>query len=798
MTPFQLIKEKSTEQIRRIAYVAVAALSTLFSLILLFVPFCIYKNLDPTSEIIKRNKLTPWSAISLLGNEDALVDGIAYVGLIVFLLWLAFIIVIGMMAIKLLFNFGDQEEKLQKSAKTILVTNTILTGAYFLGGFIFNLVNQAGGGQTSMANNVTPFILSLGLDAAFAFYLGIIRTPEEKSEAEQHLLSKRKQLNKQKGILFLFTLLLLACAMLSFFTNIITVTFHNPLMSQLDFSMNGADIIKDYPSMEGGGQTLAFVLLLVLSVVLTLFFLSLVSLLSKSTTFFRFSIASIVTSCFGAFLIGMYGKYYDIIEALNFDMVNSLIHSQLGDLLSFNANDFSVTSDSFYFFLLAVLLLGVLIVFRPYSKGIVLAKELDPDTNKLVASIDLAEVKLDRVDEDEKENEPVPAPTVMAGNGMGMGNEEVLFADPCPAFSEIDGRAETQLLETENKKNSALFQNPTLPKLVQFIVEYARNSRLHLFYTAEDIAAFIAGLGMSKLTILQGMSGTGKTSLPKIFTEALFSKCEIVEVESSWRDKNELLGYYNEFSKTYTPKKFTQALYKARLNPDTLTFIVLDEMNLSRIEYYFSDFLSLMENEPDKREIKLLNVGLYQKKNGRKISYRGLTDGHTIKIPPNVWFIGTANRDESTFEISDKVYDRAHTMNFNKRAKTVRAYNEALAQQFIPASVFENLLNAAKKTVDFNVDNYPLIAEVEKLLAPYNISFGNRIALQIENFVSIYCACFTPTEDTIHDAVERILLSKLVSKLELKSIDDKEELAAAFEHLGLPRCAEFVSKLNED
>jgi hypothetical protein len=177
MTPFQLIKEKNTEQIRRIAYVAVAALSTLFSLILLFVPFCIYKNLDPTSEIIKRNKLTPWSAISLLGNEDALVDGIAYVGLIVFLLWLAFIIVIGMMAIKLLFNFGDKEEKLQKSAKTILATNTILTGAYFLGGFIFNLVNQADGGQTSMANNVTPFILSLGLDAAFAFYLGIIRTP---------------------------------------------------------------------------------------------------------------------------------------------------------------------------------------------------------------------------------------------------------------------------------------------------------------------------------------------------------------------------------------------------------------------------------------------------------------------------------------------------------------------------------------------------------------------------------------------------------------------------------------------
>ena len=802
MTPFQMIRERSTDQVRRFAYIVAAALSTLIGLALLFVPFCVYKNLDATSEDLVHNNLTPWSAISLLKNDAALVDGIAYVGLAILVLWFAFIIAIGIMAIKMLFNFGNKEEKLQSSAKNILATNTVLTGLYFLGSFVFNLINRTNGGQTSSANNIAPFILCLILDGIFAFYLGILRDPDQESEKETTLSIKRKQLSKQKGVLFLFTVVLLACALLAFFSNIIAVTFIDEGMADFNFSMNGAEIIKDYPAMEGGGQTLAFVLLFVLTLVLTLFFLTLVSLLSKSTVFFRFAISSIVTSCFGAFLIGMYGKYYDIIEKLNMDMINALIAERYGGILSFAPSDFTVTSSSFYFFLLSVLMLGLLVLFRPYSKGIVLAKELDPATSKLVASIDLAEVKLDHLDDEkdekDKEDSATPAPVVVAGDGAAMGNGEVLFAEPCPAFSEIDGRVQTWLLEADNKKNSHPFINPTLPKLVQFVVQYARNSRLHLFYTAEDIAAFIAGLGMSKLTILQGMSGTGKTSLPKIFTEALFSNCEIVEVESSWRDKNELLGYYNEFSKTYTPKKFTQALYKARLNPDTLTFIVLDEMNLSRIEYYFSDFLSLMENEPDKREIKLLNVGLYRKNNGVKKPYRGLTDGHTIKIPPNVWFIGTANRDESTFEISDKVYDRAHTMNFNKRAKTVRSYNEPLDKQFLTASAFDELLEKAKKTVDFNVENYPLIEEVEKLLAPYNISFGNRIALQIENFVSIYCACFTPTEETIHDAVERILLSKVVSKLELKSVDDKEELAAAFENLGLPRCAEFISKLNED
>jgi len=286
--------------------------------------------------------------------------------------------------------------------------------------------------------------------------------------------------------------------------------------------------------------------------------------------------------------------------------------------------------------------------------------------------------------------------------------------------------------------------------------------------------------------------------LPKIFTEALYSKCEIIEVESSWRDKNELLGYYNEFSKMYTPKKFTQALYRAALNPDVLTLIVLDEMNLSRIEYYFSDFLSLMENEEDKRELKLLNVSVFRKSHGKTIPYLGLTDGHTLKIPSNVWFIGTANRDESTFEISDKVYDRAHTMNFNKRAQKVRSYSDPLAQQFLTAQSLQKLFDEAKRNFVFNIDDYPVIAEVEKLLSPYNISFGNRIAMQIESFVSIYCSCFTITEDVIHDAVEKILLSKVVSKLELKSVPDKEELADKFDRLKLYSCRDFILKLNED
>jgi hypothetical protein len=304
-------------------------------------------------------------------------------------------------------------------------------------------------------------------------------------------------------------------------------------------------------------------------------------------------------------------------------------------------------------------------------------------------------------------------------------------------------------------------------------------------------------MGASKLSILQGMSGTGKTSLPKIFSEAIYGNIDIIEVESSWKDKNELLGYYNEFSMKYTPKKFTLALYKAALNKEIFTIILLDEMNLSRIEYYFSDFLSLMENEEAHREIKLINIKLNRKEDDEEIEYKALEHGNTLKVPANVWFIGTANRDESTFVISDKVYDRAHTMNFTKRAPKVRNYQNPIARKYYDYEIINDLFIKAKAAGDFDAEQNEIIKKVEVLLAPFNISFGNRILKQIEDFVNIYKACF-PNEDVEKEAVEKILLSKVVAKLEVKTIDDKEQLEMEFDKLDLKLCAEFIKRLDNE
>ncbi|MDE7306765.1 MAG: hypothetical protein K2N33_05180 [Clostridia bacterium] len=108
--------------------------------------------------------------------------------------------------------------------------------------------------------------------------------------------------------------------------------------------------------------------------------------------------------------------------------------------------------------------------------------------------------------------------------------------------------------------------------------------------------------------------------------------------------------------------------------------------------------------------------------------------------------------------------------------------------------LFEN----AKAGYSFDAENNSIVQKVEKLLIPYNISFGNRILRQMEDFVKIYCACFTDRDAVIKDAVEKILLSKVVCKLEYKIVENKDSLAAEFDKLGLAACSAFVRRLNED
>ena len=573
-----------------------------------------------------------------------------------------------------------------------------------------------------------------------------------------------------------FTLAMIGLLIGALFSNIIVIRFESDFELTI-VKINGFSMLKNYhdihkPEYQAFALLVYFLLVSVVIMVAT----NISLYIRRSKFFYKVALISVISSFMSIVCIALFGKYYEIAERIN--------NATLMELLDYYGADFSfeytskTTSQTIYFAAGALVLLVALIFVRPFSQHL----------------------KDEGIDVNINDSYGALAP---AGSGSPLGREDVSDArsrdfDACPAFSEIDAEEEEILQDVEQRRQES-FKNASLPTIVRFIVEYAKESRLHLSYKESEIAQFIAGLGSSKLSILQGMSGTGKTSLPKIFAEAIFGDAYIVEVESSWKDKNELIGYYNEFSGKFTPKKFAQALYRSKFSPDVITFIVLDEMNLSRIEYYFSDFLSLMENEEDKRDFKLLNVQLKNIKQGQNISYKQLIKGHTLKVPTNVWFIGTANRDESTFEISDKVYDRAMTMNFSARADKIKAFNEPIEKRFLDYNVFKGLIDDAVKSFYFDASTSPTIKEVEALLRPYNISFGNRVEKQIETFVSVYCSCFTEPRKMVDEAIEKILLSKVVAKLEFKSVENKEELAHAFEKLGLMECASFIiNKINED
>lgn len=571
----------------------------------------------------------------------------------------------------------------------------------------------------------------------------------------------------------IFVLVSTVITFLSLILNIvkIQVRFAGYVSTQSSVVLSGYKLLTDYKGLGGGYQVLAFMEAAVLLISALLLILSVVSYIAKDRSYYKIVKISAVTNFLLVLFIALFGLYFKIAQKVNIENIESIL-AYYHITLSGDEYEYDVSSQTIYMLIAGCVVMAAMLIRGIFGLGV--------------------EQPAGAVSQGATE-ERAPYAESAASVQSGMDGD----FDACPAFTDLDGRQSAFVAELTERR-AHLFANPSLPNMVRFVVDYARESRLHLSYSTEDMATFVAGLGASRLTILQGMSGTGKTSLPKIFTEAIMGNCEIVEVESSWRDKNELLGYYNEFSKCFTPKKFTQCLYKARLNSTVPTLIVLDEMNLSRIEYYFSDFLSLMENEEDKREIKLSNVKLYRRENGQNVPYDGLTDGHTIKIPANVWFIGTANRDESTFAISDKVYDRAQTMNFNKRAPKIYSFGEPLSQRFVPYEILVKLFDAAKSDYVFDAESNVAIQKTEKLLAPYNISFGNRVLRQIEDFVKIYCACFGDKSVAERDAVERILLSKVVSKLENKVVENKDALASEFDKLGLKSCGEFVRRLSED
>ena len=315
-------------------------------------------------------------------------------------------------------------------------------------------------------------------------------------------------------------------------------------------------------------------------------------------------------------------------------------------------------------------------------------------------------------------------------------------------------------------------------------------SQMGLYYTPEIVRRFVAGMAASKLLILEGISGTGKTSLPYSFSRYMDNPATIISVQPSFRDRSELLGYFNEFSKKFNETEFLRALYEANYN-QTPTLIVLDEMNLARIEYYFAEMLSVLEM-PSKDEWILDLVPTAWKGDPYKM------DNGKIHVADSTWFIGTANNDDSTFTITDKVYDRAMPIELNERADEFEC--EMYPACDVTAEHLEYMFQKAKEDYPISEELMEKMQKLDSyLITRFKLAFGNRIMKQLYVFIPVYVAC----GGTELGGMDYIIARKVLKKFESMNVSFvRDEITGLISYIdktfgedGMPDSKEYLRRI---
>jgi len=330
---------------------------------------------------------------------------------------------------------------------------------------------------------------------------------------------------------------------------------------------------------------------------------------------------------------------------------------------------------------------------------------------------------------------------------------------PFPQMAWMDSASTADWIKDRKAKELRLPEQD-VPDLKKFSVELQHRiaqaeEGATLHFRLEDIQLLIAGLAMSQLHIFQGISGTGKTSLAKAFAKAVGGHCTDIAVQAGWRDRDDLLGHYNAFEKRFYERDCLQGLYRAQTATykDRCNIILLDEMNLSRPEQYFAEFLSALEkNDPRDR---LISLSESQLPNAPAL----LVEGRRIRVPDNVWFVGTANHDETTNEFADKTYDRAHVMTlprheagFKVEPKPKASFSYGSLMERFDAAVMQNADEVSELLAELTTG--PLTSILQDR---FDLGWGNRLERQAMRLVPVYMAAGGRKED----ALDHLLASRV-------------------------------------
>ncbi|MBO9128571.1 AAA family ATPase [Bacillus sp. 165] len=269
----------------------------------------------------------------------------------------------------------------------------------------------------------------------------------------------------------------------------------------------------------------------------------------------------------------------------------------------------------------------------------------------------------------------------------------------------------------------------TQKEIVDYISSYIQSKGF--YYDKQDIINLFLSLKTKPFVVLSGISGTGKTKIVQWFAESLGATEQngqfvLLPVRPDWSDSSDLLGYVDIQGK-FQERPLIKVLEEAANHPDKPYFVVLDEMNLARVEYYFSDFLSVIESP--------------RWENGEIVTSAVLPEsvaGKRITIPANVYMIGTVNMDETTHPLSKKVLDRANTIEFNQvklnsfeflmeleEVGAKRVSNDSLTAKFL------HLKDCFREHEDLVKQVTHVLVEINEILEPIGAQVGYRVRDEI-------------------------------------------------------------------
>lgn len=505
-------------------------------------------------------------------------------------------------------------------------------------------------------------------------------------------------------------------------------------------------------------------------------------------TFFKF-LYKFLEQFFSGSVTAIKGIVSGVKQTFDFESYKSIIDTYKGDL---SMSEWALVAISVVCIVVFLLFIIVLIYFA--VRALIKVKSSSIQQDELLSEIAQLNGQVERL---MKEREDILA---MKVSQLGLKPGESSFNDfdyegedgeiidnpdiRFPKLHAID--LKYQDYESINYGNSF-----TLLELCDNFRNFAA-SKLRLYYKPEMVRIFISALASTKLIILQGISGTGKTSLSYAWGKFMRHDSCVASVQPSWRDRTDMFGYFNEFTKKFNETEMLKEMYTAGYVDEVYT-VILDEMNLSRVEYYFAEMLSILE-VPNRDEWIIELVP-----NSWKTDPERIIEGK-IKVPANMWYIGTINNDDSTFAVTDKVYDRAMPIDINEKSVPFEPVDTEA--QGINFSYLDNLFKTAIQENPISQETLDKIEQMDNyVIQHFRIAFGNRIVAHMKKFVPVYVACGGDEVSGVDYFIAKKILRKF-EQLNMAYIRDEIDpyiqfLNVTFGKNKMSECIEYLLRLKK-